>query len=157
GEGGCVMPAPLSAPALAQAAASASAGAVRSAAEEHFKLFGAYSLSDPWFLLIVPLAVLAVVWGRTRFGREKGRVGVVAGGRARRSIVQRLAWLPAALQIAALTLIAIALARPLRGSVEYSTQTEGVDIALLIDRSGSMQFNDMDPKRSRLDIIKEVV
>jgi Ca-activated chloride channel family protein len=153
---------------LVQAAdAAAGEGAVHSAAEERFKLFGAYSLSDPWFLVLIPLAILAVVWGRTRFGRDRGRVGVIAvgtdgagstgGGAPRRSFAQRLAWLPAALQLMALVLIAIALSRPLRGSVEYSSETEGVDIALLIDRSGSMDSKDMDPKRSRLDIIKQVV
>ena len=107
--------------------------------------------------MLIPLAVLAVVWGRTRYGREKGRVGVIAAGQAPRSIAQRLAWLPASLQIAALVLIAIALARPLRGSVEYSSETEGVDIVLLLDRSGSMEYKDMDPQHSRLDVIKQVV
>ena len=42
---------------LLQAAAPA-AEAVRSAADERFKLWGSYSFADPWFLLLVPLA-----WG----------------------------------------------------------------------------------------------
>jgi Ca-activated chloride channel family protein len=75
----------------------------------------------------------------------------------RRSIAQRLAWLPVALQACALVLVAIALARPLRGSVETSTQTEGVDIALAIDRSGSMVHKDLAPDQSRLDVVKDVV
>jgi len=139
---------------LAQAAAT---GAVRSAAEERFKLFGAYSLSDPWFLILVPVAIAAFAWGRTRFGREKGRVGVVSSERPRRSIVQHLLWIPSLLLITSFVLVSIALARPLRGSVELSTESEGVDIALVIDCSGSMEFNDLDPKKSRLTVVKEVV
>jgi Ca-activated chloride channel family protein len=54
-------------------------------------------------------------------------------------------------------LVAIALARPLRGSVETNTTTEGVDIALAIDISSSMEYNDLDESRSRLDVIKDVV
>jgi Ca-activated chloride channel family protein len=84
-------------------------------------------------------------------------VGAIATQTPKRSIVQRLVWLPAALQLAALCLVAIALARPLRGSVETNSTTEGVDIALTIDISSSMEYNDLDEKRSRLDVVKEVV
>src|SRR5262249_20247053 len=58
---------------------------------------------------------------------------------------------------AAIVLVSIALSRPLRGSVETSSQTEGVDIALLIDRSGSMRFEDMEEGQSRIDVVKTVV
>jgi Ca-activated chloride channel family protein len=143
--------------ALIQAAAPAGTDAIRSAAEERFRLFGAYSLSDPWFLAIVPVGILALVWGRTRFGRAKGRIGALASPTLPRSIVQRFVWIPAWLQAAALVLVAIALARPLRGSVEYASESEGVDIALVIDCSGSMEAKDLDPERSRLEVVKEVV
>jgi Ca-activated chloride channel family protein len=131
--------------------------AQKSAADETFKLFGAYSFSDPWFLLLIPAAVLGIAWGRMRAGRAKGRVGAIATERPRRSIVQRLAWMPPVLQLAALVLVAVALARPLRGSVETNTTTEGVDIALAIDISSSMEYNDLDESRSRLEVVKEVV
>jgi Ca-activated chloride channel family protein len=131
--------------------------AVRSAADERFKLWGAYSLADPWFLALIPLGLLALAWGRSRRGREKGRVPALVGAPLPRSLAQRLAWLPIALQAAAIVFVSIALSRPLRGSVETSSQTEGVDIALLIDCSGSMRYEDMEEGKSRLDIIKEVV
>ncbi|MDZ4772706.1 MAG: VWA domain-containing protein [Planctomycetota bacterium] len=129
----------------------------KSAAEETFQLFGAYSLSDPWFLALIPLAIIAVWYGRTRAGRARARVGVIATTSPKRSLVQNLAWIPLVLQIAALTLVAISLARPLRGSVETTTETEGVDIALTIDISSSMEYNDLDPKKTRLQVVKEVV
>ena len=131
--------------------------AQKSAAEETFKLFGAYSLADPWFLLVIPLALFALVYGRTRLGRAKARVGSIATTTPQRSLVQNLVWLPLALQFAALTLVAVALARPLRGSVETRSESEGVDIALAIDISSSMEYNDLDPQKSRLQVVKEVV
>jgi Ca-activated chloride channel family protein len=140
-------------PALVQAAEPAQ----KRAADESFPLFGAYALSDPWFLLLVPAAMLAFWWGRTRAGRSKGRVGAIPTQSPRRSIVQHLVWLPTALQLAALLLVAVALSRPLRGSVETSSTTEGVDIALAIDISSSMEYNDLDERRSRLEVVKDVV
>jgi Ca-activated chloride channel homolog len=131
--------------------------AVQSAAEERLKLFGAYSLADPAFLALIPLGLAAFTWGRSRFGRDRGRIGALAARAIKPSLLQRLAWLPFVLQLAALTLVALALARPLRGSVEYTSESEGVDIALVIDRSGSMEHKDLDPKLSRLDVVKQVV
>ena len=147
----------LAAQEAARATTTPGADVVRSAAEERWKLWGAYSFADPWFLLIVPAAVLAVLWGRSRAGRDKGRVPALAATDARPSVAQRLAWLPALLQIGALVLVAIALARPLRGSVETSTRSEGVDIALVIDRSSSMEHDDLAPGRTRLEVVKDVV
>lgn len=74
-----------------------------------------------------------------------------------RSFAQRFAWLVTGFQLAALVGIAVALARPLRGSVETNSTTEGIDIALVIDRSGSMAYEDLAPGTSRLAVVKEVV
>lgn len=129
--------------------------AVKSAAEEGWKLFGAYSLSNPWFLLLVPLGVALLFVGRA--GRARARFPSLDGARPPRTLRQSLGWLVPALQIAALVLVSIALARPLRGSVETSTQSEGVDIALVVDRSESMRAEDLEQGRSRLDVVKDVV
>jgi Ca-activated chloride channel family protein len=145
-----------------QEAASASTGgslggAVRSAAEERFKLWGSFSLADPWFLVLIPLGLACLFYGRSRRGREKARVPSLALESARRSLAQRTAWIVPTLQSFAIVCVAIALARPLRGSVETSSESEGVDIAIVIDRSGSMTSKDLAPDKSRLDVIKEVV
>jgi Ca-activated chloride channel family protein len=142
---------------LAAQAALPAEQAVRSAADERFKLWGAYSLADPWFLLLIPAGWLAIAWGRGGRGRERGRVPALVAPEPRRSLAQNLAWLPTALTAAAIVLVSVALSRPLRGSVETSSQTEGVDIALLIDRSGSMRFEDMEEGQSRIDVVKSVV
>lgn len=139
------------------------ATAVKSAAEERLKLWGAYSLGDPWFLLAIPLGFALLLWGRARRGRARGRVpllpstGELAQRPWRRSLAQRCAVLVPLFQLAALVCVSIALARPLRGSIETSSTTEGIDIALVIDRSGSMTAEDLAPGKSRLQVVKEVV
>lgn len=146
-------------PFLAALAPLAQAGeeVVHSAAEERFKLWGSYSLADPWFLALIPLALLAVLWGRTRWGRDRARVPALAGFAPRATLRQRLGFLVPLCEFGALALVAIALARPLRGNIESVSESEGVDIALLIDRSGSMEHKDLDPAKNRLQVIKEVV
>jgi Ca-activated chloride channel family protein len=132
-------------------------GAVRSAAEQNFALWGDYSLSDPWFLLLVPLGLAAVLWGRSRAGRDRGRVPALSGVAAGRSLAQRCSFLVPCFEFGALALVALALARPLRGSEETLSESEGVDIAIVIDRSGSMERTDLDPNANRLEVVKEVV
>ena len=134
-----------------------SGDAVRSAAEEHFKLWGQYALGDPWFLLLVPLGLLAVLWGRSRAGRDRARVPALSGVAAGQTLAQRFGFLVPLAEFGALALVAIALARPLRGNEETLTESEGVDIAIVLDHSGSMERNDLDPQASRLDVIKDVV
>ena len=130
--------------------------AARSVARGSFPLWGDYALSDPWFLALVPVALLAFVWGRSRRGRAVGRVSVVPVQRAR-STRQRLIWLPSLLQVVGLCLAIVALARPLRANVELDVTSEGVEIVLAVDRSGSMRFDDLERGKSRLDVVKEVV
>ncbi len=61
-----------------------------------------------------------------------------------------------ALRVLTLALIVTALARPQTGRSEYRTHTEGVDIMLVLDASGSMQAEDFRPK-NRLYVAREVV
>ena len=134
----------------------AAEGAVQSAAEGSVKLWGNISLGDPWFLALLPLSLLFFLI-RSRGRRDvAGRVPVLPASRAS-SIRQRLGWMPNALHGSALVLVVLALSRPLEGDVETSTETEGVDIALVLDRSSSMEADDLVPGRTRLDVVKEVV
>ena len=70
---------------------------------------------------------------------------------------QRLGWIPPVLQAVAITLVCVALARPVRGNSVRQTISEGIDIALVVDRSGSMKYDDLEPRKTRLDVAKEVV
>ncbi len=133
------------------------AAELRSAATARLPLFGDYALADPAFLWLLPVILLFVAWGRGSSGRARARVSVLPGVRLPRSLRQRFLWLPLALQTLAMFCVVIALARPLRGSVEIATTSEGVDIAIVIDRSSSMKWDDLQPGKSRLDVVKEVV
>ncbi len=136
-------------------AAQTAAEPMKSAAEEGWKLFGSYSLSNPWFLLLVPAGIALLFVGRA--GRARAKFPSLPDARPRRSLRQRVGWIVPVLQVAALVSVAIALARPLRGSVESSTTSDGVDIALVIDRSDSMRAEDLVQGTSRLDVVKGVV
>ncbi len=61
-----------------------------------------------------------------------------------------------ALRVLVLVLVAAAAARPQTGRSESSVKTEGIDIILVLDTSGSMQAQDFQP-RNRLYVAKEVV
>src|SRR5262249_9503797 len=68
--------------------------------------------------------------------------------------------LPLLLRLAAVTLLIVALARPQSGKKQTEILSEGVDILLTLDTSGSMQAMDftIDGKEAtRLDAVKAVV
>jgi Ca-activated chloride channel family protein len=72
------------------------------------------------------------------------------------SLWARLAWLPFAIRLLAMALLAIALARPQKGAAGEEIVAEGVDIMLVIDVSSSMLAEDFRPN-NRLHVAKEVV
>jgi len=131
--------------------------ATQSVAEARWHLFADYFLADPWFLALAPLGWLALAWGRARAAREAGRVGVLPPAALPRTLAQRLGFAPLVLECAAFALVAVALARPVRANELHTNTSEGIDIVLAIDRSGSMQHLDLDPAKSRLEVVKEVV
>ena len=128
--------------------------ALQSAASARLSLWGDYSLADPLMLAVLPLALLLYLWARAR-GRAYGRVCVVCA--VPRSARQHLGFVPSVLQLLALACGVVALARPLRSNVEHDLHSEGVDIALVVDRSGSMQFEDLEEGKNRLQVVKEVL
>ena len=128
----------------------------KTVAEGRMPLWGELSLSDPIFLLILPVAAFALLRGRASARHAAGRVPVLPDVLPR-SWIQRMGWLPTLLKAAALTLAVIAVSRPLRGNVELSSSTEGIDIALLVDRSSSMEARRSRRDPTRFEIVKEVV
>jgi Ca-activated chloride channel family protein len=127
---------------------------LQSAAGARLPLWGDYALADPLVLAVLPVALGVALWARAR-GRAQGRCSIVSA--VPRSARARLAWLPAVLQGLAVLGAGVALARPLRSNVQHDVRSEGVDIALVVDRSSSMKFEDMEEGKSRLQVVKEVV
>jgi Ca-activated chloride channel family protein len=117
-----------------------------------------WELRDPLFLLVALLAPL-VYWLAARLPSSVtySSLGLVRG--APESLRARLASLPALLLAAAVVLLAIALAGPRTGNAVTRVKREGIAIAMVVDRSGSMQARDFvrgDTSVSRLDVVKDL-
>lgn len=111
---------------------------------------------DPWWLLLL-LAIPLMVW----------RYMQMEGGAVKYSSVEKLKHIrktPAlylrhillVLRCGAVALLALALARPQRGREDTRITTEGIDIMLVLDTSGSMIAEDLARNKNRLDVAKEV-
>jgi Ca-activated chloride channel homolog len=100
-----------------------------------------------WLLLLIP--ALAVWYWR----RKQAMVTEVTFSSLQpfdhtpRSLRVRLRDMPAWLRLTALALFIIALARPQSVSSKENVSTEGIDIVLLLDISGSMLAEDFTPNR----------
>ncbi|MEZ5331255.1 MAG: VWA domain-containing protein [Thermoanaerobaculia bacterium] len=109
-------------------------------------------LHDPfWLLLIVPLALLIVHHHR------RGRPAALRFSRLPDSA--RGGWrlhVPFYARCLAAALLVCALARPQLGYAWEESLTEGIDIQIALDISGSMGAQDFQP-RDRLTVAKEVV
>ena len=71
------------------------------------------------------------------------------------TIRERLLHLPVAIRMIAIALLIIALARPQKFAAGENVVTEGIDIAMVLDISGSMLAEDLKP--NRLDAAKIVI
>ena len=119
-------------------------------------LGGDLYLSSPAALLLLPLLAVFALLGRTSKRRSIARMGTLAAGVFPKSLRQRLAPLVGLLLAVGVVLMTLALARPVRADVLRADVSEGVDILLVIDRSGSMEERDMARGATRLDVVKKV-
>ena len=107
-----------------------------------------------WLLTLLAPMIGYYVW-RTLQGGAAIRISSVAGVvRAPRTVRYYLRPLPFALRAAAFALLVVALARPQDVEQNVRTNTEGIDIMLAIDVSGSMLARDFKP--DRITAAKEV-
>ena len=131
-------------------------GAQRSAVETGWNVVGGYVLADPYFLILAALVPVVLFLGRSRRRYAQVRVPGLPGVPPR-SLRQRAAFLVPLTEGLALLLAVVALARPLRGSESFVSTTEGVDIALLLDRSSSMSQPMGTRRETRFDVAKRVI
>ena len=113
--------------------------------------------ASPYYLWLLTFLVPMIgyyVW-RTLQGGAAIRISSVAGVvRAPKTVRYYLRHLPFALRAAAFALLVVALARPQDVEQNVRTNTEGIDIMLAIDVSGSMLARDFKP--DRITAAKEV-
>ncbi len=112
-------------------------------------------LADPAWLLLL-LAVPLLLW---RHHRHATRDRLPALTYSRLPAGSGGAWrlhLPIYCRLLALALLIIALARPQLGQTWEEITTEGIDIQIALDVSGSMAAEDFQP-RNRLAVAKDVV
>lgn len=107
------------------------------------------TFAHPFFfllLLLVPLAIGLYLWREKRPATfTLSTIGAFRGRKV--SWRTRLCWLPFALALLAFISGVVALARP-QSSNAYSTEsTEGINIVLALDISGSMLAKDLQPNR----------
>lgn len=107
-----------------------------------------------WLLLLLPGLVAYYIF-RQRQGGATLRISTVDGARsALRSVKYRLRHLPFVLRCLAVALLIFAMARPQNSQTTSSAQTEGIDIVISLDISGSMLARDFKP--DRIGAAKEV-
>jgi Ca-activated chloride channel family protein len=116
---------------------------------------------DPWLLLLL-LVLPAWLWWERRSAERGGlKFSSVASARAASSFWTELG--PAllrVLRVATLALFIVSLARPQVGRRESRLKTEGIDIVLAVDVSGSMLAQDFKVNGQPLDrisVVKQVV
>ena len=109
-----------------------------------------------WAALLGPLALLAALLRERRGLRAIAFPGLSRARLARAGWRTRLRHLPLVLAALGLSVAALAQARPQRGSLREDVTTQGVDIVVALDVSGSMAAEDFQP-RNRLEVAKQVV
>jgi Ca-activated chloride channel family protein len=107
---------------------------------------------SPWYFLLFLLLPLVAwrLWSRSRdvavpFSSTQFALDLKPTWR------QRLAWVPAALTLAAVTLAIVALARPREGREQTIVDTDGIAIEMVVDRSGSMRALDFQIDGQHVD------
>ncbi len=120
--------------------------------------FSALQFQAPWMLILLPLPLLLAFLSR-RLEALQPALTLPRASMARglpRTFRTRFRSLPLGLATIALSLIVIALARPQKGLGRDQLTTEGVDIVVALDVSGSMAAMDFQPD-NRLAVAKSVV
>ncbi|MBI4428117.1 MAG: VWA domain-containing protein [Ignavibacteriales bacterium] len=107
-----------------------------------------------WLLAALPLLAFAFWQRRKRMVSEVQFSSILPFDKAPRSLREKLRYVPPAVRLFALAVLIVALAGPQSVSSRENVTTEGIDIVLVLDVSGSMLAEDFSP--NRLDAAKQV-
>lgn len=118
-------------------------------------------LKDPWILILIPLSLSLVFFIKKREKRPALRFGSLKlFGSLEQSWKMKFRPVLSILRLLGLVLFIFALSGPRSVLDEARVKTEGIDIVLAIDASGSMAAEDFtirQKRRNRLYVVKEVV
>ncbi|MFN3305636.1 MAG: vWA domain-containing protein [Candidatus Kapaibacteriota bacterium] len=111
--------------------------------------FGLYFASSIylWLLLIIPLIIIWYVFYNKKLYVPIKFSTLEGFQRTAPTLKVKLRHLPFLFRIIALTLFIIALSRPQTSSSSKELETEGIDIVITLDISGSMLAEDFKPNR----------
>ena len=121
-------------------------------------MFNNITFAYPWVLYLLLIIPLLIAWYIFRGMRNQVSVTYSSLNVFKdvpSTIRERLLHLPVAIRMIALALLIIALARPQKFAAGENVVTEGIDIAMVLDISGSMLAEDLKP--NRLDAAKIVI
>ncbi len=115
-----------------------------------------HTLLDPWFLLFAPAFAAVAAWRRMRPGAALPTADARAFERLPWTLRARCVHAPLWLTLLAGVALSLALARPVRREIVPQRQ-QGIDIALVVDLSSSMNIQDTDDVRRprRIDSARE--
>jgi len=121
-------------------------------------MFDNISFAFPYVLWLFALLPLMLIWyikhnKKTSPTLTFSTLSILKGFKP--TLKERLRHLTAVLRMSALALLIVALARPQKYSTGENVYTEGIDVAMLLDISGSMLAEDLKP--NRLEAAKKVI
>lgn len=98
-----------------------------------------------YLLAVIPIVIVYYIFVGRR--RASLRVTTLGTERMPRTLRYWLRDMPVVLRLAALAVLIVALARPVEAHSSTESSTEGIDIVLAMDISGSMLARDFEPDR----------
>ncbi|HEX2165080.1 MAG TPA: VWA domain-containing protein [Thermoanaerobaculia bacterium] len=113
-------------------------------------------LADPLWLALLLAVPLLAWWHHRRAGLGELTYSRLPAAARRRAAGRWRLHLPFYCRLGALALLVFALARPQLGYAWEESMTEGIDVQIVLDVSGSMAAEDFAPD-NRLTVAKEVV
>ncbi len=126
--------------------------------EEEVQMFSGITFAYPWvlyFLLIIPLMIAWYFFRGMKIQSSVTYSSINIFKDVPATFRERLRHIPFAVRLIAIGLLIIALARPQSFSSGENVTTEGIDIAMVLDISGSMLAEDFKP--NRLEAAKNVI
>lgn len=106
-----------------------------------------------WLLLVIPILIVWLIWKNKKQFPVLNLPTADAIKDVKKTIRQRLIYLPHILRMIAIAFVILAIARPQTSSSRKNIKSEGIDIVLTLDISTSMLAEDFKP--NRLEAAKE--